>query len=88
MMTVKELIEHLQSFPQDSVVGCVYLCCSDYAILEKEDLTYLPKDEITGPFGQQHKYVLRNGQITEYNRHTWDPSEVPEFVAVVAFPGN
>lgn len=86
-MTVEELIARLQEFPKDSLVVCVYLCCSDYAILEPSDITYHDK-EVSGPFGNSHKYVLRNGKIMEYDEKTWDRTEVPKFVSIVAFPGN
>lgn len=88
-MTVEELITHLQKFPKDTTVGCVYLCYSDYVILEPEDIRYYDKNEkMKGPYGSDHRYVLRNGKIMEYNEKTWDKSEVPNFVSVIAFLGN
>jgi hypothetical protein len=86
-MTVEELIALLQKFPKNSLVACVYLCCSDYVLLEPGDITYHDK-EVEGPYGHRHRYVLRNGKIMEYNEKTWDPAETPHFVSVVAFPGN
>lgn len=90
-MTVQELIEVLEKFPKDSVAVCVYLCCSDYAILEPGDIVYYGKEEekeIKGPYGPSRRYVLRNDKIMEYDEKTWDKREVSNFVSIVAFPGN
>jgi len=35
-MTVADLIERLKSFPQDLLVG--YKCCSEYVLMEADDL--------------------------------------------------
>lgn len=90
-MLVEELIEHLKTFPKDSIAVCVYRAFSDYFILEPEDITYYDKEqekEIRGPFGPTRRYVLRHGKVMEYDEKTWDKSEIPNFVSIVAFPGN
>ena len=90
-MNVKELIEHLSQFQQDASVLCAYRACSEYMILEPEEITFhqggMPdtyyKD---GRF--ERRWVMRNGQVMEYDPKTWDPNEVPVFLDMVAFPGN
>lgn len=96
-MTNKELIEHLQKFPMDSEVVCVYLCCSDYSMLQAEQITFHTSEEIKNKdterpswYRMQIRYVKRNGVVMEYDPKTWN-KEVdgePKFLNVIAFPGN
>lgn len=86
-MTIKELIEHLQTFPQDAESVCLYRAYSDYSILDADQITYHPVGG-TSMAREDQRYVKRNGQIMLYNPRTWDKAEVPVFVAIVAFPGN
>ena len=89
-MTNRELIDHLIKLPMDSVAACVYLRHSEYAILEAEDIHYYPAEStgVRDTYECKHRYVLHNGLIMEYDEKTWDQSETPQFVAVIAFPGN
>jgi hypothetical protein len=41
-MSIKELIEHLQQFPQDATAVCVYMMCSDWHILEADQIKFYP----------------------------------------------
>lgn len=88
-MTVEELIVLLQKFPKDSLSVCIYLCCSDYVLLEPIDIKYYDKeDKVKSHYGKVHRYVLHNGKIMEYDEKTWDTKEIPNFVSVITFPGN
>jgi hypothetical protein len=95
-MTVKELINYLQKLPQDTVIGVVYTACSDLSVLEERELVFYDKIDYEINAKQYSstsslrtkRYVLRNGQIMEYNERTWDPKETPNFVPILIFPGN
>lgn len=88
-MTVKELIEHLQKFPQTSTVVCLYWACSEPNILEEDEVKFYPKGEgFKGHYGDVRRFVRRNGLVMEYNEKTWDINETPEFLDIVEFPGN
>jgi hypothetical protein len=89
-MTVQELIEHLQQYPKDAVVGCVFRICSEYEPLQPEMITYHPDGRPPEVWRGTpiERFVLRNGRIMQYDPKTWPPDEVPHFVPVVAFPGN
>lgn len=91
-MTVPELIAYLEKLPKDTVIGVVYRYCSDYEVLNEEDLTFC-EDSSIGPSRVYRKdnkrYVLRQGRIMEYDPKTWDVNEgTPHFVPVLVFPGN
>ena len=39
--------------------------------------------------GMDRRFILRDGRILEYDPGAWDPAEgEPQFVTVLAFPGN
>ena len=82
-MTVRELIEHLQQYPQDASVCVLYQECSDYSILEADEIHFYKDDPNSG-----RRYVLRNGQVMEYDPKQWPPNETPVFLDTVIFPGN
>ena len=87
-MTVKELIEHLQTFPQEFQVA--YRCCSDSAKLEADDVyVILATDK---KVVQHHNMKDR---IRDYNPSDYGNSKYascaglqPDFISVVMFPGN
>jgi hypothetical protein len=85
-MSIKELIEHLQQFPQDATAVCVYMMCSDWHILEADQIKFYPVS--SGKDKNEARYVIRNGQIMEYNEKQWDSAEKPVFLPIVTFPGN
>lgn len=87
-MTVEELIKVLEGLPKGTLAACVYSCCSEYVLLEPKDITF-HEVGIKDPCSTKTKrYVLRHGKIMEYDENTWDKTEIPNFVSVVAFPGN
>lgn len=88
-MTVKELIAYLEKLPGDTQIGIVYMRCSDYQVLDEDELKFFPSGSIQlSRYSKVRRFVLRNGQIMEYDEKTWDKNEVPNFVPVLAFPGN
>lgn len=89
-MTVTDLIAYLERLPRDAVIGVVYRRFSEYAVLEEQDLRFIPAEglEERWPVRRDVRHVLRHGKIMEYDPATWDPAEAPHFVAVLAFPGN
>lgn len=98
-MTVTDLIRYLEKLPKDTVIGVVYQACSDYSILDENDMIFIDKtrqDEIeerrktVGWFtgGQGKRYVVRNGNIMEYDEKTWPKEETPHFVPILVLPGN
>ncbi len=90
-MTRDELIEFLQTFPKDTIIGIVYQLHSDYEIMEKKDIKFYGKVEYDKDRNEWYKpkrYVLRNGKLMEYDEHTWPVGEVPQFVPLLIFPGN
>lgn len=88
-MTVQELIKHLQSFPQDAECVCVYMNCSEYSVLDVEDVTYHGNGVIKGPYGIEKRYIRRNSIIMEYDPKQWDQAKdgEPTFIPIVTFPG-
>jgi hypothetical protein len=90
-MNVKELIEKLQEYPQDASVAVLYSACSDYSILEADELSFIPAPGIIqnkNPYPNNRQYVLRNGQVMLYDPKTWPKDEVPSFLNLLIFPGN
>ncbi len=85
-MTVSELIAYLEKLPKDTVIGVVFTACSDLCVLEESDLRIYPAFDGSGKGWP--KYVIKHGQLMEYNPNTWDPAVAPVFVPVLAFPGN
>lgn len=77
-MTVKELVEKLQTFPQDAVV--LYRAWSELNAMDDDDV-WLAKPE-------EKLVVRRNGMYMGYHHHHWPKEETPEFVEAVCFPGN
>lgn len=57
-MTVQDLIDYLNRLPKDTVIGVVYECCSDLAILEEEELKFV--DAKSGDLLTSH--VLADGR--------------------------
>lgn len=91
-MTVQDLIRYLERLPKDAVIGVVYRMYSDLSILDEADMTFADKaylDENGGAIGyRRRRYVLRNGNIMEYDEKTWPKEETPHFVPVLILPGN
>lgn len=94
-MIVKELIEYLKKLPKDAQIGVIYQACSDYVILEEEDMAFVPaptKEELdtpsSNPWKPIRRYVIRHGKLIEYDAKTWDKSEIPKFVPLLILPGN
>lgn len=95
-MIVKELIELLQTMPQDAEV--LYTFCSDNTPLEGSQITLYRKDgSVHGRDGELfHKqsphrptrWVVRDGRIHEYVANQWPADWTPQFIDVVLFPGN
>lgn len=78
-MNVRELIEHLQTLPQELEV--IYSYHSDYEVLRAEDIEHC---EARGK-----STVLRGGRYAHtYPGYQWPPGEQPVYVDVVIFPGN
>ena len=75
-MTVRELIAHLQTFPQE--MGVVYACYSDLSPLRAEEVA------VTKAVPKAH-YIMRvyDNQIPTMSKKNQDG--ILEFVA---FPGN
>jgi len=96
-MTAEDLIVYLQKLPKGTIIGCVFLQCSDICPLEEHMLEFFDKakydeqaSEIRrgrGPWVEIPQYIVRNGQIMEYSIHTFPPEEIPQFVSVLVFPG-
>ena len=42
----------------------------------------------SGGYRPMRRYVLRHGNIMEYDERTWPPGETPHFVPVLILPGN
>ncbi len=77
-MTVKELIERLQQFPEGAPI--VYPYRSDYAPLSADDVRLERAEDRT--------LVYRTGGVRDtYPAKQWG-DEKPEFVTAVVFPGN
>lgn len=95
-MTVKDLIVYLERLPRDAVIGVVYMRCSENVVLEEGDMHFIPAPDATeadslpprNRYFEPENYVLRHGKIQRYDPRTWDVSETPHFVAVLALPGN
>lgn len=80
-MTVRELIEKLQTMPPDT--GVVYQSCSEDVNMEL-DQVYLVTSE-------EKKLALHMGMYISYSSVSaryWQPGQVPEFVTRCCFPGN
>lgn len=88
-MNVRELIETLQKYPQDASVAVLYRACSDYSVLEADELTFYPSPGYIGCHPMLNRqYVLRNNQVIRYDPKTWPKDETPEFLSLLVFPGN
>ena len=88
-MLVKELIELLQTFPQDARV--IRKCCSDFDDVEPEQIIFFQKDILTSKaymLGWFHGIVIRNGKYMGYSPNAWPKEEAPEFIDAVYFDGN
>lgn len=77
-MRVQELIERLQTFPQDAV--CIRRMCS-----ENDEL---PEDEPILLKAEDKLIIKRHGRYMHYRSTYHPPDEKPEFVTVVYFEGN
>lgn len=96
-MTNGELIEHLKQFPTDASVVVAYQLFSNYELLDADEIKFHPapgkprlmfKNGHWEPSGYEAQYVLRNGQVMRYDERTWPKDEKPEFLSILAFPGN
>ncbi len=81
-MTVRELIKHLETLPQDFEVA--YQCCSDVSAMEAIDITVHFAEE---------KRIIRHHNMSEGFRYYRDyeyrkVTMIPEFANIVMFPGN
>jgi hypothetical protein len=72
MITVAQLIAHLQTLPQDMQV--IYTCCSDYSALEIEDISIVKAVD-------KDFYVMRP-------HRTMSKENVSKLDQYVLFPGN
>lgn len=81
-MTVRELIAHLQTLPQDYLVA--YQCCSDSAKLEAEEITVIHATDKR--VIQHHNMPDMIRDYREWEHHKSGP--IPHFIDVVMFPGN
>jgi hypothetical protein len=86
MITVKQLIEHLQTLPQDSPV--LYRCCSDWSIMELyQVVAQRASDPLVNGMAVEHhnmpgKYRCYSGPLPYRDRPLPTPADV------VTFPGN
>ena len=88
-MLVKELIELLQTFPQDARV--IRSFCSDFEDVEPNQIIFFQKDILTSKaymHGWFHGIVIRNGKYMGYVPNTWPKDEQPELIDAVYFGGN
>ncbi len=60
MITVKDLIEHLKTLPQD--LGVIYKACSDYNELELKDIT------IVNAVDQDFYYMRSHPTMSQANK--------------------
>lgn len=88
-MTNKELINHLLDYPMDAKVVVVYRACSDYSILTADEIDFHTK-EIKPAYEHSKRYILHNGTPIEFDEKQWDYAKdgQPEFLDIIAFPGN
>lgn len=78
-MTVSELIEKLKTFPADTPV--IYRRYSDWNELEGREIELV--------LASERKVIWREGGYRDmYHPGVWPEGEVPQYVTVVAFPGN
>lgn len=85
-MTVRELIELLQTMPPDHQV--LYGCCSGYAILKAEDIK-LQNSTDTLNNGMAVPHHNMPGEVRAYGHWEYGPDDVkPAPLNAVIFPGN
>lgn len=91
-MNIAELIEELKKYPQHASAVVLFKACSDYSILEADQLKFVakPRLDASAPHAcdMDERFVLRNGQVMRYDPRTWPADEVPEFLSLLIFPGN
>lgn len=96
-MTVKELIEHLQTMPQDAIVICTF--CSDYDVVTKEDITLYNGRQKLSRTGATIRYgglIRHKGHLMHYDE-SWgilvnfkkrEILDAPQYLTAVHFKGN
>lgn len=89
-MTVRELINCLIGMNPEAIV--IYRCCSDWQVLEANDVEYLSKEKCEESFNQDtyslEAITFRGGAYhSGYSRSMYG-EESPVFHDVVTFPGN
>ena len=97
-MTIKELIEHLQTMPQDALV--IHTFCSDYDALKADDFTLMTPTE-KGGIINHHGHIMyckRDWLADADVQHEilylerWKgipkPTETPAFITAVHIRGN
>lgn len=98
-MTVRELIELLQTFPQDALVICTF--CSDYDKIDPDDITLMePKDgeglinhhghimHLPKKWREDKKTVNEMNWEKKMGRGPGVPQEEPVLITAVHFKGN
>ncbi len=87
-MTVRELIKHLETLPQDYLV--VYKCCSDYTKMDADEVIILNAED--KEIVQHHNIPdqVRSYRSTEYAKkyEGMPKNSEPKFLDCVVFPGN
>lgn len=85
-MTVKELIEHLQTLPPDYSV--VYRACSDYHVLDAVDI-WVQRPDVPLERGVA---IAHHNMASEYREYAgpqdYKDRPLPVPAGVVFFPGN
>jgi hypothetical protein len=86
-VTVKELIAHLQTCPQDYDV--VYRCCSDYSGLTADEIVVQHATDELGHGSVIRHHNLYGGFRRYEGPHEYRPmAPLPVPAGVVKFPGN
>lgn len=87
-MYVEDLIAYLEKLPKNTRIAVAYRACSDVGLMDEKDIDFFPDGSATTRYGYKQQFVVRNGQLMEYNAKDWSKDEVPKFVPVLVFPGN
>lgn len=83
-MTVRELIEHLQTLPPD--LDVIYRFCSDYSVLEAGDIDLQTSSDPLTRFTAVKHHNMPGEYRAYYPIEKEDPKPTP--ANVVIFPGN
>lgn len=85
-MTVKELIEHLQTLPQDYIVG--YRCCSDAKQMEADEISVIHASDKKVIQHHNIHWAIRDYSPSDFGEGPFKIAMEPQFISVVMFPGN